>query len=135
MLLRTTLSHPPRSLTTLGLLTKEDLSPKADKATTLAIQTCFKGLRQAIRALIKHARNVCRAKYGKHLLKLFVKKPNTAFKSILRTSAGNTKTSTLPTDLSIIKDEETGLLITDPVSVKKKIEELSDSKPKKVRKI
>ena len=56
--LRTTLSHPPRSLNTLGFLTKEDLSPKADNATALAVQTCFKGLRQAIRALIKHARNV-----------------------------------------------------------------------------
>jgi hypothetical protein len=56
--------------------------------------------------------------------KLFVKKPNTALKSLLRTAEGNTKTNTLPTDLSIIKDEVTGLLITDPASVKRKIAEL-----------
>ena len=33
-------------------------------------------------------------------------------------------TSTLPTDLSIFKDEVTGLIITDPTSVKRKIAEL-----------
>jgi hypothetical protein len=124
LLLRTTLSPLPRSLHTLGLLTKEDFDAKEDNTPVLAVQTCFKGLRQALRALIKHARNVRRAKYGKHLLKLFVKKPNTTLKSLLRTAAGSTKTTTLPTDLSIMKDEVTGLLITDPASVKRKRAEL-----------
>ena len=124
VLLRTTLSPLPRSLNTLGLLRMEDLDSTESNTTALAVQTCFKGLRQTIRALIKHARNVRRAKYGKHLLKLFVKKPNKALKSLLRTAAGSTKTNTLPTDLSIIKDEVTGLLITDPTSVKMKIVEL-----------
>ena len=102
----------------------EDLDSQESNTTALAVQTCFKGLRRTIRALIKHARNVRRAKYGKHLLKLFVKKPNKTLKSLLRTAAGSTKTNTLPTDLSIIKDEVTGLLITDPTSVKRKIVEL-----------
>jgi hypothetical protein len=83
ILLRTTLSPPPRSLNTLGILTKEDLDPTEGNNSALAVQTCFKGLRQTIRALIKHARNVRRAKYGKHLLKLFVKKPNKALKSLV----------------------------------------------------
>jgi hypothetical protein len=52
---------------------------------------------------------------------MFVKKPNMALKSLLRTAAGNTMTNTLPTDLSIIKDEATGFLITDPPEVVKKI--------------
>ena len=124
VLLRTTLSPPPRSLNTLGILTKEDLDSTKGNNQALAIQTCFKGLRQAIRALIKHARNVRRAKYGKHLLKLFVTKPNKALKSLLRTAAGSRMSNTLPTDLSIIKDEVTGILITDPTSVKRKIAEM-----------
>ncbi len=42
-----------------------------------------------------------------------------ALKSLVRTAAGSTTTNTLPTDLSIIKDETTGLLI--PPEVVKKI--------------
>ena len=52
---------------------------------------------------------------------MFVRKPNMALKSLLRTAAGNTTTNTLPTDLSIIKDEATGVLLTDPPEVVKKI--------------
>jgi hypothetical protein len=55
---------------------------------------------------------------------MFVKRPNMALKSLLRTTAGSTTTNTLPTDLSIIKDEATGFLITDPLEVVKKIAEL-----------
>jgi len=44
-----------------------------------------------------------------------------AYKSLIRTTAGNTKTNTLATDLSIIKDETMGLLITDPLEVVKQI--------------
>ncbi len=53
-----------------------------------------------------------------------MKKPNKALKSLLSTTEGSTKTNTLPTDLSIMKDEVTGLLITDPTSVKRKIAKL-----------
>jgi hypothetical protein len=55
---------------------------------------------------------------------MFVKRPNTALKSLLRTTAGNTNTHTLPTDLSIIKDETTGFFITDPPTEVTKIAEL-----------
>ncbi len=44
-----------------------------------------------------------------------------ALKALLRTTTGSTTTNTLPTDLSIIKDEDTGFLITDPPEVVKKI--------------
>ena len=79
------------------------------------------GLRKAIRLLLKHAHNVRLAKYGTTLLKMCVKRPNMALKSLLRTAAGSTSNNTLPTDLSIIKDEGTGLLITDPLEVVNKI--------------
>ena len=52
---------------------------------------------------------------------MFVKKPNMALKSLLRTTSGSTITHTLPTDLSIIKDGATGFLITDSPEVVKKI--------------
>ena len=52
---------------------------------------------------------------------MFVKKTNIALKSLLRTAEGRTKTTTLPTDLSIIKGEATGLLSTDPLEVVRKI--------------
>jgi hypothetical protein len=55
---------------------------------------------------------------------MFVKKPNVALKSILRTAIGTSTQHTLPTDLSIIKDETTGLLITTPSRVVNKIIEL-----------
>ena len=55
---------------------------------------------------------------------MFAKKPNMALKYILRTSAGNPNTNTLPTDLSIIKNEASGLLIANPLEVVKKRAEL-----------
>jgi hypothetical protein len=48
---------------------------------------------------------------------MFVKRPNMAHKSFLRIAVGSTTTNTLPTDLSIIKDEAKGLLITYPQEV------------------
>jgi len=55
---------------------------------------------------------------------MLAKKPNMALKSIIRAAAGNSNTNTLPTDLSIIKDEAWGLLITNPLEVANKIAEL-----------
>jgi hypothetical protein len=73
--------------------------------TTLqAAQDCFKGLGKATHLLIRHARNFRRLKYGKALLRLFVKKPSVALKSILRTSEETTDNPTLPIDLSILRD-------------------------------
>jgi hypothetical protein len=83
----------------------------------LATQYCFKGLRKATRLLICHARNFHRLKYGKALLRMFVKKLRVALKSILRTSEGTTDNPTLPTDLSILRDEKSGRLLTTPVEV------------------
>ncbi len=124
MQLRTKLLALPRGHDTSGLLTREDLHLNGDTPPLEALQSCFKGLRKTIKILLKHARNVRRISYGKTLLRMFAKKPNTALKSILRTTAGDIKTNTLPMDLSIIKDESTGLLITHPIEVVKRIEEL-----------
>ncbi len=55
---------------------------------------------------------------------MFFKRPNVALKSLLRTSVGSTTTNTLPTDLSIIKYEDKGFLITNPREVVQKIAEL-----------
>jgi hypothetical protein len=86
--------------------------------TTLqATQDCFKGLRKAVRLLIRHARNVRRQKYGKALFRMFVKKPSVAIKPILRTFEGTTDNPTLPTDLSILRDEKSGRLLTTPSEV------------------
>jgi hypothetical protein len=46
-----------------------------------------------------------------------MKKPSVALKSILRSSEGKTDIPTLPTDLSILRDEKTGQLITTPKEV------------------
>jgi hypothetical protein len=103
--LRMVLSPPPRGLDILGLFTREELHPGLDIPPSQALQACYKGLRQMIRHLMRHARNIRRLKYGKALLRMFVKKPNVTLKSILRTTMGTSTHSTLPTDLSIIKDE------------------------------
>ena len=121
--LRTVLSSPPRDLDTLGLLTREDLYPKRDTIPQHVLQACVKGLKKAIRHLIRHALNLSRLKYGKALLRMFVKKPNVALKSILRTDAGNTTFTTLLTDLSVIKDDISRFLITTPAKVVRKIAE------------
>jgi hypothetical protein len=67
--LRTILLLIPRGLDTLGLLTREDLQPNGEIPPSQAVQSCFRGLRKTIRLLLKHARNVRRAKYGTNLLK------------------------------------------------------------------
>ena len=86
--------------------------------TTLhASQCCFKGLRNAARLLIRDARNVRHLKYGKALLRMFVKKPSVALKSILRTSVGTSDNPTLPTDLSILRDEKSCRLLNTPSEV------------------
>ncbi len=92
------------NLDTLGLLSREDLDLR-DNLLRQALQVCFKGLRKATRLFIRHARNLCRLKYGKMLLYLFVKMPSVVLKSILRTVAGENDSPTLPNDLFIMRNE------------------------------
>ena len=66
---------------------------------------------------MRHARRLRRANYGKALLRMFVKKPSVALKSILRSSEGQSDTNTLPTDLSVLRNESTGQLLTSPTEV------------------
>ena len=49
------------------------------------------------------------------------KKPKMALKSIFRIAEGIQNTNTLPMDLSIMKNEASGLLITNPPEVVKKL--------------
>jgi hypothetical protein len=88
-----------------------------DPTTLQEAHDCFKGLRKATRLLIRHARNLRRLKYGKALLRIFVKKPSAALKSILRTSEGTPDKLTLPTDLSVLRDEKSARLLTTPTEV------------------
>ncbi len=85
--LRTILNPPPKDASSLGVIHRLDTTPR-DPTTLHAAHDCFRGLRKAIRLFIRHARNLRRLKYGKALLRIFVKKPITALKSILRTSEG-----------------------------------------------
>ena len=48
---------------------------------------------------------------------MFVKKTSVALKSILRSSEGQSDTNTLPTDLSVLRNESTGQLLTSPTEV------------------
>jgi len=48
---------------------------------------------------------------------MFVNKPSVALKSILRSSEGTTDNPTLPTDLSILRYEKSGRLLTTPLEV------------------
>jgi len=89
-----------------------------------ALHDCFKWLRQMIKHLMRHARNIRRLKYGKALLRMFVKTPNVALKSIMRTAMGTSPQHILLTNLSIIKDKTTGLLLTTPSTVLRAISEL-----------
>ena len=114
--LRTVLSPPPKDLDTLGIFTLPDLNPMGT-STQQATHDCLKRLKKATRLLIRHARNLRRLKYGKVLLRMFVKNASVALNSILKTSAGTTDNPTLPTDLSILRDERTGLLLTTPLEV------------------
>jgi len=99
--MRTVLSPPPRDLDSMRVLLHLDPIPKG--TTTLqAAHECFKGLRKPARLLIRHTRNLCRLKYGKALIRMFVKNPSVALKSILRTLEGTSDNPTLPTDISIL---------------------------------
>jgi hypothetical protein len=95
-----------------------------DSATIQAAHDCFKGLRRATRLLIRHARNLRRLKYGKALLRLFVKKPSAALKSILRTSEGTSDNPILSTDLSVLRDETSGRMFTTSAKVIAQLEKL-----------
>jgi hypothetical protein len=80
------------------------------------LQACFKGLRKEIRHLIRYAViDLRRLKYGKALLRMFIKTPNVALKSILRSATGDKASTTLPIDLSIPKGEKTGRLMSSYV--------------------
>jgi hypothetical protein len=48
---------------------------------------------------------------------MFVKKPSVALKSILQNPTGTTDNPTLRTDLSILRDERSGLLLATPSEV------------------
>ena len=52
---------------------------------------------------------------------MVVKKPSVALKSILQSFMGAKASTALPTNLSILRDETTGLLITTPTEVVMKI--------------
>ena len=105
--LRAVLSPPPKDIDAIGRLTRAELYPDRYTPPSQALNACFKGLRQMPRHRMRHDRNIRRLKYGKVLLRVFVKKPNMALKSIMRTAMETSTHSTLPTDLSIIKDETT----------------------------
>ena len=93
--------------------------------TTLqAAHDCFSGPRKATRLLIRHARNLRRLKHGKVLLRMLVKQPSVALKSILRTLDGTPDKPTLPTDLSVLRDETTERLLTTPSEVITQLERM-----------
>jgi len=94
------------------------------KEQSLLRRTCFKVLWRVTGILIRHARNLRRVRYGKALLRLFIKKPSVALKSIMRTSEGITDTPSLPTYLSVLRDETTGHLINAPEEAIAKITQM-----------
>ncbi len=95
-----------------------------DDTTPSQFFTCFRGLRKGPRILIRHSRKLRRMRYGKALLRLFIKKPSASLKSIMRTTEGVTDTPSLATHLSVIRDETTGRLITAPEEVVAKITQM-----------
>ena len=121
--LRTDLSSPPMDLTSLTILHKEDLKAGYD-APPSQLQTTFKGLRRVTRILILQACKLRRARYGKTLLRLRIKKSSVALKSILCTTEGTADASYLPTNFSLLRDETTGHLITVPEELIAKITEM-----------
>ena len=121
--LRIVLHPPPKDANSLGVLHRLDTTPM-DPTTLHAAHACFRGLRKATRLLIRHARNFRRLKYDKALLRIFVKKPSAALKSILRTSEGTPDNPTLPTDLSVLRDDTSGRLLTTPTEVIAQLEKL-----------
>ncbi len=121
--LRTVLSPPPKNVDSLGVLLRTDTTPM-DQTTLQAAHDFFKGLRRVTRLLIRHARNLRRLKYGKTLLCIFVKKPIATLKAILCTSEGTPDKPTLPTDLSVLRDETYERLLVTPTEVITHLEKL-----------
>ncbi len=75
--LRTKLSPPPRDLSLLGILNMHDLFAN-EESNPAQFHTILKGMRRATRILMRHARNLRRMRYGKALLRMFIKKPSMA---------------------------------------------------------
>ena len=124
--LKTTTSPPIRNLEALSLSYTldegDDSTPEPDLQSR--INACFKAHRRTTRLLLKHARNQRRLKYGKALLRMFIKNPKVALQSILRTVARRGDSQPLPTNLSIIRDDTSGCLVTDPKEVVKQVHKL-----------
>ena len=110
---------PIRTLETLILtdvtVEEDDATPSPDLNNR--INACFKAHRRTTRILLKHARNQRRLKYGKALLRMFLKKPRVALQSILRTAAEKENIQPLPMDDSILRDDSSGLLLVVPAEV------------------
>jgi hypothetical protein len=68
--------------------------------------------------------NIKLEKSEKSVLRMLVKKPRVALQSILQTAEGDKDTPSLLTDISIILDEETGLINTSPREVIGKLAEM-----------
>ena len=81
-------------------------------------------MKRVNRILIRHARNLRRMRYGKALLRQFINKPSVALKSMQRKTEGVTDTPSLPTNLSVLRDETTGRLVTAPEEVIAKITQM-----------
>ncbi len=73
---------------------------------------------------MRHARNLRRVRYVKALFRMFIKKPSVALKSILRSAEGATNSPSLPANLSILRDETTGRLVTTPEEVISKLTQM-----------
>ena len=124
--LRIVLNPPPKDLDSLGVFRRPDPTPMG--TTTLqAAHDCFRELRKATRLLIRHSRNLRRLKYGKALIRMFVKKPSVALNSILRTSERAPDNPTLSTDLYVLRDETSGHIITTQSKVIKQLEKMETS--------
>jgi hypothetical protein len=124
--LQTVASPPIRKLEELIL---KDV-PDDDNDTTPSpdlnncVNACFKAHKQTTRLLLKYARNQRRLKYGKVLLRVFLKKPKVALQSILRTAAEDENTQPFPTDLSILRDDASGRILVDPAEVIAQVQNL-----------
>ena len=57
---------------------------------------------------------------------MFVKKPRVALQTILRSATGANASATLPTDLPLLRDDTSGLLVTTPTEVVTKLAEIEE---------
>jgi hypothetical protein len=119
LILRSVAFPPIRNLKALSLTDPPDDEDDTTTSPDLGNRwgTCFKAHRRTTRLLLKHARNQHKLKYGKALLRMFIKKPKVALQSILRTVAEADNSQSLPTHLSILRDDTTGRLLADPTEV------------------